>query len=165
MARTVYVGNMLKIVAINTCIRFIQSVCIVLVLNACTSISSNKCSISNDLYSSVIRYDRGPANGGYDENHDGKVDHIEAFSSWDFSQLERVLHAGVEHKEYFWVNIDTCYQFHVTADDFYEDIKMPILYQTCRDFSYSVYSPDKKLVGKDTGTGCRHFTNHNWEIM
>lgn len=136
-------------------------------LLGCSSTSKplTKCGISSDIYSSVSRYERGPINGGYDENLDGKVDHIEAFSSWDFSQLERVLHSGVEHKEYFWVNIDTCYQFHVTASDFYENKTMPVLYQTCRDFSYSVYSPNKELVGKDSDTGCRHFTSHKWEIM
>jgi hypothetical protein len=85
-----------------------------------------KCGISNDLYSSVSRYHSGPINGGFDENSDGKVDHIEAFSSWDFSQLERVLHSGIEHKGYFWVNIDTCYQFHVTASDFYENKTMSV---------------------------------------
>ena len=140
-------------------------ICAILIGCSSTLISSPKCGISNDLYSSVSRYHRGPVNGGYDENHDGKVDHIEAFSSWDFSQLERVLHSGVEHKEYFWVNIDTCYQFHVTASDFYENKTMPVLYQTCRDFSYAVYSPNKELIGNDIGTGCRHFTNQKWEIM
>ncbi|WP_138687370.1 MULTISPECIES: hypothetical protein [unclassified Pseudoalteromonas] len=165
MGRTVYVGNMSKIVAINTCFRVIQSICIILVLNACGSLQRNNCGISNELYSSVSRYHRGPVNGGYDENHDGTIDHIEAFSSWDFSQLERVLHSGIEQKEYFWVNIDTCYQFHVVASDFYENKTMPVLYQTCRDFSYSVYSPNKELIGNDTGTGCRHFTNQKWEIM
>lgn len=136
-------------------------------LLGCSSqpVIQSKCGISNDLYSSVSRYHRGPINGGYDENQDGKVDYIEAFSSWDFSQLERVLHSGIEHQEYFWVNIDTCYQFHVTADDFYENKTMPVLYQTCRDFIYSVYSPEKTLIGKDKGTGCRHFTNHKWEIL
>ncbi|MDT0603417.1 hypothetical protein [Thalassotalea castellviae] len=123
------------------------------------------CDISDDPYSSSNHYDLGYTNGGYDENYDGKVDHIEAFSSWDFSQLERVLHSGIEHKDYFWVNIDTCFQFHVKASDFYENQTMPVFYQTCRDFSYSVYSPQKELIGKDTGTGCRNFTNHKWEIM
>lgn len=132
---------------------------------SCTYLKGQQCNLSQDLLLKVSQYNRGPINGGYDENHDGKIDHIEAFSSWDFSQLERVLHSGVEHKEYFWVNIDTCYQFHITAGDFYEDRTMPALYQTCRDFSYSVYSPNKELIGKDSATGCRHFTNYKWEIM
>lgn len=72
-------------------------------LLGCSSqpIPQSKCGLSRDLYSSVSRYHRGPINSGYDENHEGTIDHIEAFSSWDFSQLERVLHSGVEHKEYF----------------------------------------------------------------
>lgn len=134
-------------------------------ITSCTHLKRQQCNLSQDLFFKVNQYYRGPINGGYDENNDGKVDHIEAFSSWDFSQLERVLHSGIEHKEYFWVNIDTCYQFHVTADDFHENKSMPVLYQTCRDFSYSVYSPEKELIGKDSGTGCRNFSNHKWEIM
>ncbi|MGB1200744.1 MAG: hypothetical protein ACPG5R_04210 [Cognaticolwellia aestuarii] len=150
-------------------IRLYQLVCLLSfvasVLLGCTTTSPKQCGIDTFIVAKVKQYNRGPVNGGYDENHDGKVDHIEAFSSWDFSQLERVLHSGIEHKEYFWVNIDTCYQFHVTADGFYEDKAMPVLYQTCRDFTYSVYSPEKILIGNYKGTGCRHFTDHKWEIL
>jgi hypothetical protein len=138
---------------------------LMMVLSGCTSVPTSNCGLSSNVYAAVKQYHRGPVNGGFDDNSDGKVDHIEAFSSWDFFQLERVLHSGIEHKEYFWANIDTCYKFHVIAFDFYEDRNMPVLYQTCRDFSYTVYSPKKILIGSSDGKGCRNFTNHTWEIL
>ena len=145
--------------------KLVLVILLLLVTSCASSLNGARCGKSAEVVNNVSHYHRGLINGGYDENYDGKVDHIEAFSSWDFSQLERVLHSGIEHKEYFWVNIDTCYKFHVTAYDFYEDKTMPVLYQTCRDFTYSVYSPEKKLIGNNKGTGCRHFTNHKWEIL
>ena len=134
-------------------------------ISGCTQLTNNDCGINANTATNVKRYDRGPVNGGYDENGDGKVDHIEAFSSWDFSQLERVLHSGVEHQEYYWINIDTCYRFNVTPQDFKEDKSQPVFYQTCRAFNYSVYSPDKRLIGTDNGKGCRSFVDHSWEIL
>ena len=134
-------------------------------LISCSMPHKNNCNINTNTATNLNRYDRGPINGGYDENGDGKVDHIEAFSSWDFSQLERVLHSGIEHQEYYWVNIDTCYSFKVTPLDFKEDKSQPVFYQTCRAFTYSVHSPDKILIGTDNGKGCRSFVDHSWEIL
>lgn len=131
----------------------------------CSNKINNYCDINTNTVTNLKRYDRGSINGGYDENGDGKVDHIEAFSSWDFSQLERVLHSGIEYHEYYWVNIDTCYSFRVTPLKFKEDRNQPVFYQTCRNFNYSVYSPNKELIGIDSGKGCRSFVDHSWEIL
>lgn len=131
----------------------------------CSTTASNNCGININTATNLKYYNRGPVNGGYDENGDGKVDHIEAFSSWDFSQLERVLHSGIEYQEYYWVNIDTCYSFKVTPLKFKEDKKQPVFYQTCRNFNYSVYSPNNVVIGSDNGKGCRSFVDHSWEIL
>ena len=144
----------------------IISLLFVFIISSCSSLQlPNNCGINTYIATNLQHYNRGPVNGGYDENGDGKVDHIEAFSSWDFSQLERVLHSGVEQQEYYWVNIDTCYSFKVTPLNFKEDQTQGFLYQTCRTFNYSVYSPDKELISTDNGKGCRNFIKKNWEVL
>jgi hypothetical protein len=139
---------------------------LIVINSGCQSVP-NYCGISSTKATSLISNypDRGPVNGGYDENGDGIVDKLEAFSHWDFSQVNRVLQSGVENQQYKWVNIDTCYQFSITASDFYDDSLMPILYQTCRNFDVSVISPDNSYLGNLDAKACRNFANQKWEIL
>ncbi len=139
---------------------------LILISSGCQSVP-NYCGVSLIKATSLISNypDRGPVNGGYDENGDGGVDKVEAFSHWDFSQVNRVLQFGVENQLYRWVNIDTCYQFSMTVSDFYDDAAMPILYQTCRNFDVAVISPDNSNLGKLNVKACRNFTNQKWEIL
>ena len=139
---------------------------LIIINSGCQSVP-NYCGISSTKATSLISnyLDRGPVNGGYDENGDGIVDKLEAFSHWDFSQVNRVLQSGVENQQYYWINIDTCYQFSITASDFYDDAVMPILYQTCRNFDVSVVSPDNLYLGKIDAKACRNFANQKWEIL
>jgi carotenoid cleavage dioxygenase-like enzyme len=117
------------------------------------------------LYFKVKQYDRGSNNGAIDDNGDGKIDHYEAFAHWDFEQLIRVLKAGKPLQDYKWTNVDTCYVFHVNASDYFEDLNQGVLYQTCREFSYSVVSPSGYTLGVGTGQACRNFATHRWKIL
>lgn len=130
------------------------------------SIGTSTCGVPLDVYRSVKSKERGPVDGGYDEDGDGKVSHIEAFTTWDFLQTESVLHSGIEHQEYTWTNIDTCYKFHVVAHDFYEDKSQPVLWQTCRTFDFYVTDPDGNRIGGNTSqVGCRNFGTHDWWLL
>ena len=137
-----------------------------IISSGCQSVP-NYCGVSLTKATSLISNypDRGPVNGGYDENRDGIVDKLEAFAYWDFSQVNKVRQSGVENQLYRWVNIDTCYQFSITASDFYDDAVMPILYQTCRNFTVAVISPDNSNLGKLDAKACRNFANQKWEIL
>lgn len=139
---------------------------LLIIISGCQS-APNYCGVKSNIVKSLISNypDRGPVNGGYDENNDGIVDELEAFSSWDFSQVNRVLQSGVEHKKYSWVNIDTCYQFSIIASDFYDDTSMPVFYQTCRNFDVYVNSSSNFFLGKIDAKACRNFANHQWEIL
>lgn len=139
---------------------------LIVINSGCQSVPEH-CGLSLPKATSLIsNYPyRGAVNGGYDENGDGKVDKLEALGYWDFSQISRVLQSGIENQQYYWVNIDTCYQFLITASDFYDDVAMPILYQTCRNFGVSVISPDDSYLGKLDAKACRNFANQKWEIL
>ncbi len=139
---------------------------LIVINSGCQSVPEY-CGVSSTKSTSLISNypDRGPVNAGYDENGDGIVDKLEAFSHWDFSQVNRVLQSGIENQQYYWVNIDTCYQFSVKASDFYDDAAMPIFYQTCRNFDVSVISPDNSSLGKLDAKACRNFVNQKWEIL
>lgn len=113
---------------------------------------------------SLLSRDRGPVNGGTDENNDGDVDGLEAFTSWDFSQILRVLKSGTEDQPYQWTNIDTCYQFGMIAGDFFEDESMPKFYQTCRNFTVTVATPTGQVIGSQSAKGCRNFATFEWGI-
>lgn len=129
------------------------------------SLTNNTCGLTQDLYSKVKQYNRGPNNGAIDDNQDGIVDQFEAFSYWDFEQLTRVFQSGEPQQEYRWANIDTCYVFNVKALDNFEDPSQGILYQTCREFTYQVISPAGKEIGVGAGQACRNFATHRWEIL
>ena len=139
---------------------------LIVIHSGCQSVP-NYCGVSSTKATSLISNypDRGPVNGGYDENGDGIIDKLEAITYWDFSQINRVLQSGIENQKYKWVNIDTCYQFSITASDFYDDAAMPILYQTCRNFDVSVIAPDNSGLGKLGAKACRNFANQKWEIL
>lgn len=127
---------------------------------------TSKCGVPTEVYRSVKAKQRGPVDGGYDEDGDGKVSHIEAFTTWDFLQTESVLHSGIEYQEYTWTNIDTCYKFSVTAFDFYEDKSQPVLWQTCRKFRFHVIDPDgNRIGGSKEQVGCRNFGTHDWWLL
>lgn len=130
-----------------------------------TVLNKTQCSLPEQVVTNLLQRNRGPVDGGTDENKDGTVDHIEAFTTWDFQQIIRVLHQGVEQQEYKWTNVDTCFQFNVTAGEYYEDPEMPLLWQTCRTFKFEVHSPSGKYLGSEITHGCRNYTTMEWEIM
>lgn len=124
-----------------------------------------RCGLSASTTQSLLSRPRGPVNGGFDENGDGKVDHHEAFTYWDFMQTERVIREGVEFQRYSWINVDTCYKFEMIAHNFYEDETQPILWQTCRDFTYTVYDPERNFIGGEQSKACRNFGTMEWLIL
>lgn len=140
------------------------TIMLVLNLSGC-SVTNSNCGLPADVYSKVKQYNRGPLNGAIDDNHDGKIDKYEAFGHWDFEQLSRVFQSGEANQEYIWTNIDTCYVFNVNAEDYFEDSKLGILYQTCRKFTYAVTNPTGQKVGVGAGQACRNFATHRWEIL
>ena len=131
------------------------------------NVGYGRCGLDNDLVTSVVTefpY-RGFVNGARDEDHDGKVDADEAFTMWDFNQLNIALNIGDETHSVSWTNIDTCYHFRIYNDDVFEDKSQPAIWQTCRTFMYVVHDEHKKLVGVMEGKGCRNFATHEWHIF
>lgn len=130
------------------------------------SVSGSTCGVSGDVVRSLKSKQRGPVDGGFDENGDGRVDHIEAFTMWDYAQTLTTINAGVEHQPYKWTNIDTCYVFHLTPLDFFEDKSQPILWQTCRKFVFAVIDPKGEVVGgSNNEVACRNFGTREWMIL
>jgi len=123
------------------------------------------CGLAPNQISALLSVERGSIDGGFDENGDGKVDAIEAFTNWDFLQIKRILHSGIQDQAYQWTNIDTCYRFKMKATDFYDDKSQKAVWQTCRDITVDVYSPDKQFIGSEKAKGCRHFSTHEWDIL
>lgn len=127
---------------------------------------SNTCGLPLDVYQSIKSKYRGTVDGGYDEDGDGRVDHIEAFTAWDYAQMMYVMHTGIEHQPYTWTNIDTCYKFHATPSDFFEDKSQPILWQTCRLFKFHVIDPKGNRVGGESRQkACRNFGTQEWTFL
>lgn len=149
------------------CKRYIQ---ILLIAFFCINVISCQttpinCELATHQASALITMNRGPIDGGFDENKDGKISSDEAFTSWDFFQITRVLHSGLEDQAYKWTNIDTCYRFEMKAGDFYEDKSQKAIWQTCRDITIDVYSPEKQFIGTEKTKGCRNFATHEWDIL
>ncbi|WP_206483002.1 hypothetical protein [Thalassotalea sp. G2M2-11] len=139
---------------------------IILALNTSgCAITNSNCGLPADVYSKVKQYNRGPINGASDDNNDGQIDQYEAFGYWDFEQLSRVFQFGEPYQAYKWTNVDTCYVFKVNAEDYFEDSKQGVLYQTCRKFTYSVTNPTGQKLGSGAGQACRNFATHRWEIL
>ncbi len=133
-------------------------------LTSC-SVIPNHCGPPSHLVTRVKQYDTGPLNGGFDENGDGYVDQFEAFSHWDFEQINRVLNAGKENTRYNWTNINTCYKFSVTPKQYVDMLSPGVLYPTCRQFTYQVFESNEDILGNGSNIACRHFINHRWEIL
>jgi len=53
----------------------------------------------------------------------------------------------------------------VNVEDYFEDSKRGILYQTCRKFTYSVTNPTGQKLGSGAGQACRNFATQKWEIL
>lgn len=131
------------------------------------NIGTNRCGIKNDdLTMNVASYDRGPVNGTIDEDMDSSISVEEAFSTWDFKQVVRVLESGIEWDSYVWTNLDTCYYFTMIPGDFYEDPNQELLWKTCRDFAVKVKDNKGKVIGSiDQNTACRNFGTHRWIVL
>lgn len=130
------------------------------------SMGHKRCGLPDDLVRRVIvKYDRGPVDGAFDENNDGFLDIDEAFTNWDFSQTMLVLMQGVDEKTIRWTNIDTCFQFHITPHQFYEDMKQKPVWRTCRSFTYTVYTNKQELIGTHHGRACRNIATHDWSFF
>ncbi len=125
------------------------------------------CGVDREVVVSIISKfpNRRSTDGGYDENDDGKVDHIESVTSWDFLQMIRVLNEGTEHQPYKWTNIDTCYKFEMTSFTFYEDKSKPVVWRTCRTFKYNVEDQHGTILGNTTGNACKNFGTNEWAIL
>jgi len=134
------------------------------ILSACQT-TPKSCGLSSHQVSALLSMDRGPIDGGFDENKDGRISSDEAFTTWDFLQITRVLHSGLEDQDYKWTNIDTCYQFTMRAGNFYEDKSQKAIWQTCRDITVDIYSPEKQFIGTEKAKGCRNFSTHEWDIL
>lgn len=127
----------------------------------------NRCGLPQLLVEAVVtKYYRGPVDGAYDENGDGKIDQDEAFTGWDFNQLHIVLRQGKDNKPITWTNVDTCYKFEVTPHQYFEDPSQKIVWQTCREFSYKVYNNKKVYLGsRNNIVACRNIATHDWQIL
>jgi hypothetical protein len=129
-------------------------------------VTNPTCGVPNHVVSSLRAKERGPVDGGYDENGDGKVDYVEAFTMWDYAQTLSTINSGIEHQTYTWTNIDTCYKFYLTPMDFFEDETQPILWQTCRRFALNVIDQDGNHIGGNLNhVGCRNFGTREWTII
>ncbi len=127
------------------------------------TMGSRRCGLSDMLVSAVItKHARGPVDGAKDEDGNGAVDLDESFTTWDFSQTLRVISQGESEAPVTWTNVDTCYQFEVVPHAFYEDHSMKAVWQTCRDFTYTVHNHVGRWVGSNKGSACRNFATHEW---
>lgn len=100
-----------------------------------------------------------------DDNGDGKIDHVEMISSWDFRQIVIGLQFAEPNQEFKWKNPSTCNTIKYTPSDFFEDESKGLLFKhACRNISIEVYDEDGKYVGTEKGQACRHFSTHIWEI-
>jgi len=125
------------------------------------------CGVKSDIVNQITSAfpNRISTDGGYDENGDGRVDTIESVTTWDFFQMTRVLNQGVEFKQYHWTNIDTCFKFKMIGENYYEDKTKPIVWRTCRTFTYNVMDHLGNPLGSTSGHACKNFGTHQWKIL
>lgn len=128
---------------------------------------AGSCGLPSATVYSLRKRERGPVNGGYDENKNGTIETEEAFTRWDFNQIHDVMQYGSEANIYQWTNIDTCYQFTVMPSAFQEDPSNDPLWRTCRRFYFVVRNAvgDELVVGTTSGYACRNFATRRWMIV
>jgi len=125
------------------------------------------CGLSPTTTKSLLQWNRGPVNGGYDEDGSGIIETEEAFTRWDFNQVHDTLQYGVEFQQYGWTNIDTCFKFVLTPLTFVEDPANALLWRTCRHFVFYVLDDkgNRLTSGTNKGYACRNFATSIWKII
>lgn len=143
--------------------RITTALIIMTTLTGCSSVPMFSCSDTVITEREEMLWPSNDANT--DDDGDGKIDHIERISSWDFRQIVVGLQFAAPNQQFQWTNPSTCNTIKYVPSDFFEDESKGLLFKhACRNLKIEVYDEDMKYVGTEHAQACRHFSTHIWEI-